>query len=141
MIMKSFKELSGKDGNLEILASGERLQGFPSGSVVNNLPAMQEMWVLEDPLEKEMATHSSILAQTIPWRDEPGRLQSTGHRVGHDWVTEHVLMSGHRETEPHHITECVQDTKHSLIKMSSFPSQVRWKSARSFFKPYNNSFN
>ena len=37
MIMKSFKELSGKDGNLEILASGERLRGFPSGSVVNNL--------------------------------------------------------------------------------------------------------
>ena len=41
----------------------------------------------EDPLEKEMATHSSILAWRIPWRKEPGRLQSTGlQRVGHDWA-------------------------------------------------------
>ena len=46
------------------------------------LPAMQETWVQslgqEDPLEKEMATHSSILAWRIPWTEEPGRLQSTG---------------------------------------------------------------
>ena len=42
----------------------------------------------EDPLEKEMATHSSILAWRIPWREEPGRLQSTGsQRVGQDWAT------------------------------------------------------
>ena len=42
----------------------------------------------EDPLEKEMATHSSTLAWKIPWTEEPGRLQSTGsQRVGHDWVT------------------------------------------------------
>ena len=47
MIMKSLKEKSGKElsGNLEILAEGERPRGFPSGSVVNTLPAMQEMWV------------------------------------------------------------------------------------------------
>ena len=49
---------------------------------VKNLPAMQESSVRflsqEDPLEKEMATHSSILAQRIPWTDEPGRLQSMG---------------------------------------------------------------
>ena len=38
----------------------------------------------EDPLEKEMATHSSTLAWTIPWTEEPGRLQSMGSRVGHD---------------------------------------------------------
>ena len=45
----------------------------------------------EDPLEKEMATHSSILAWRIPWREEPGRLQSTGsQRVGHDWATSHI---------------------------------------------------
>ena len=54
--------------------------GFPGGSVVKNLPAKQEMWVQslgwEDPLEKEMATHSSILAWKIPRTDEPGRLQS-----------------------------------------------------------------
>ena len=42
----------------------------------------------EDPLEKEMATHSSTLAWKIPWTEEPGRLQSMGsQRVGHDWVT------------------------------------------------------
>ena len=42
----------------------------------------------EDPLEKEMATHSSIPAWRIPWMEEPGGLQSTGsQRVGHDWVT------------------------------------------------------
>ena len=39
----------------------------------------------EDPLEEEMATHSSVLARKIPWTEEPGRLQSTGsQRVGHD---------------------------------------------------------
>ena len=42
----------------------------------------------EDPLEKEMATHSSILAWRIPWTEEPGGLQSTGsQRFGHDWAT------------------------------------------------------
>ena len=50
--------------------------------VVNHLPAMQETWVRflgqEDPLEKEMATHSSILAWRIPWTEEPDRLQSMG---------------------------------------------------------------
>ena len=57
--------------------------GFPSGSVVKILLPMQEtqeMWVRslgqEDPLEKEMAPHSSILASKIPWAEEPGRLQS-----------------------------------------------------------------
>ena len=59
--------------------------GFPGGSVVKNLPAMQEtqetqVWSLdqEDILEKEMATHSSILAWEIPWTEEPGGLQSMG---------------------------------------------------------------
>ena len=52
-------------------------------------PGMQETWVRslgwEDPPEKEMATHSSTLAWTIPWREEPGRLQSMGSQiVGHD---------------------------------------------------------
>ena len=49
---------------------------------VKNLPAMQETWVQflgqEDPLEKEMAIHSSILAWKIPWTEEPGGLQSVG---------------------------------------------------------------
>ena len=49
---------------------------------VKNLPAMQETWVQssswEDPLEKGMATYSSILVWRIPWTEEPGRLQSMG---------------------------------------------------------------
>ena len=60
------------------------------------LPPMRETQVRslgwEDPLEKEMVTHSSILAWRIPWTEEPGRLQSIGSkRVGHDWVTSHSL--------------------------------------------------
>ena len=58
--------------------------GFPGGSVVKNSPASagdQETWIRflggEDSLEKEMATHSSILACKIPWTEEPGGLQST----------------------------------------------------------------
>ena len=56
---------------------------------LKHLPVMQEIRVQslgwEDPLEKEMATHSSILAWSIPWTEEPGRLQSTRlQRVGHD---------------------------------------------------------
>ena len=57
--------------------------------MVKSLPAMQETWVRslswEDPLEKEIATHSSILAWKIPRTEEPGELQSTGSQtVGHD---------------------------------------------------------
>jgi len=57
--------------------------------MVKRLPAMQKTGVRslgrEDPLEKEMATHSSTLAWKIPWTEEPGRLQSMGsQRVGHD---------------------------------------------------------
>ena len=52
--------------------------------MVKNLPAMQETWVQslcqEDPLEKEMATHSSILAWEIPWTEVPGGLQSMGSK-------------------------------------------------------------
>ena len=56
---------------------------------VKHLVAMQETWVQslgqEDPLEKEMVTHSSILALKIPWTKKPGRLQSMDlQRVGHD---------------------------------------------------------
>ena len=68
------------------------VQYFPLCNVaqtVKRLSAMQETWVRslgqEDPLEKEMAAHSSILAWKIPWTAEPGRLPSMGsQRVGHD---------------------------------------------------------
>ena len=53
--------------------------------MVKHLPTMRETLGREDLLEKEMATHSSILAWKIPWMEEPGRLQSMGsQRVGHD---------------------------------------------------------
>ena len=60
--------------------------------MVKSPSPMRETWVLsldwEDPLEKEMATHSSILAWRIPWTEESGRLQSTEYqRVGHDRAT------------------------------------------------------
>ena len=60
--------------------------------MVKNSPAMLETWVRslgwENPLEKGMATHSSILTWRILWTEEPGGLQSMGlKRVGHDWVT------------------------------------------------------
>ena len=65
-----------------ILKTPPLLISFPGGSVVKNPPTMHEMWVqsldLEDPLEKEMAFHSSILAWEIPWTEEPGGLQSMG---------------------------------------------------------------
>ena len=75
--------------------------------MVKNLPAMQETQVLslgqEDPLEKEMATHSSILAWKIPWTEEPCRLLSTGSQVRHDLVT-----------KPNHIL-CTSFSKQSLL--------------------------
>ena len=64
--------------------------------MVKNRPAMEETWVRplsqEDPLEKGMATHSSVLALRIPWTEEPGGLQSTGlteldtTECGHVWI-------------------------------------------------------
>ena len=66
------------------------MEGFPNAQMVKNLPAIQEpqvMWVQslsqEDPLEKGIATHSSILAWRIPWMDDPGKLQSV---VSQSWA-------------------------------------------------------
>ena len=73
--------------------SGKALWGSTRASLVaqsvKNLPAEPETWVRslgwEDPLEKEMATHSNILAWKISWTEEPGGLQSMGsQRVGHN---------------------------------------------------------
>ena len=62
---------------------------------------MRETWVRplsqEDPLEKGMATHSSILAWRIPWTEEPGGLQSMGsQRVGHDWAINTLQSRGEK---------------------------------------------
>ena len=78
--------------------------------MVKHLPTMQETQVRslgwENPLEKEMATHSSTLAWKIPWMERRGRLQSMGsQRVGHDWATSLSLSlsspSEGRQTENH----------------------------------------
>ena len=67
-----------RPGEVNDLSKVSYIIGFPGGSVVKNFPVMHEMQVRflgqEDPLEKEMATHSRILAWEIPWREEPGRL-------------------------------------------------------------------
>ena len=78
---------------------------FPVAQTVKNLPPMQETQVRslgwEDPLEKEMTTHSSIIAWRIPWTEDPGRLQSMGsQRVGHDWGTTHTCMSSDMAVVP-----------------------------------------
>ena len=83
-----------KDTNL-IMVVPWWLIGHSSSLVaqtIKPLPTMRKTRVQslgqEDPLEKEMATHSSSLARKIPWTEEPGRLQSTGsQRVGHDWAS------------------------------------------------------
>ena len=73
--------------------------GLPlEAQMVKNLPAMQDtrVWSLdqEDPLEKGMSTHSSILAWRIPWIEEAGRLQSMElQRIGHDWVTKNYIYT------------------------------------------------
>ena len=64
---------------------------------------MQEMWVQslgqEDPMERAVATHFSILAWEIPWTKEPGRLQSMGsQRVRHNLATKQVLVKLERQT-------------------------------------------
>ena len=67
---------------------------FPGGSDLKSLPTMWETWIRslgqKDPLEKEIATHSSILAWDIPWTEEPGGNPQSPwscNRVGHDLVT------------------------------------------------------
>ena len=67
--------------------------------IVTNLPAKQEtqVWSLgrKDPLEKRIATHSSILAWRFPWSKKPGELYSPwGCRVRHDWATKHTEVAG-----------------------------------------------
>ena len=81
------------------------MQGFPGGSDSKESacnagdPGLIPGW--EDPLEKEMATHSSILAWRTLWTEEPGGLQSMGsQRVGHDWTTNtHDADVSQRERE------------------------------------------
>ena len=94
--------------------------------MVKCLPAVQETWVQslgwEDPLQKEMATHSSTLAWKIPWTEEPGRLQSMGsQRVGHDWETplslslsSHTTNNGRIRIQPTDLSLSQYAKKNSL---------------------------
>ena len=74
--------------------------GFPVAQIIKRLLVVWETWVQslgwEDPLEKEMTTHSSTLIWKIPWTEEPDMLQSLrSQRVGHEWVTSlslHLIM-------------------------------------------------
>ena len=71
---------------------------------VKNLPAKQDTWFqslgCEDPLEKGMATHSSIFAWRIPWTEEPGRLQFMGlHRVGYDCAYTYTYIADFRKIQ------------------------------------------
>ena len=71
------------------LIPGQGIRASLVAQRLKRLPTMWETWVQslgqEDPLEKEMTTHSSILAWRIPWMEEPGGLQSTGsQRIGHN---------------------------------------------------------
>ena len=92
--------------------------------LVKNLLAMQETWVWplgwEQPLEKGMAIHSSILAWRIPWTEEPGGLQSMGsQRVGHDWSDWHF----HYVTEGRGLRQCFYSMK---ISIRNPPSYLYW---------------
>ena len=107
--------------------------GFPGGSVLKNPPAEKVTRVRslegslirkikgfphhEEPLEKEMATHSSILAWETPWTEEPGGLQSRGwKRVGHDLATEQQLC---QSRWCHTVIMCVIRKLGQLIKALS----------------------
>ena len=79
----------GHDWATELNWTDTFLWAFLVAQTVKNLPAVKEIWVQslagKDSLEKEMATHSSILAWRTPWTEEPAQLQSMGsQRVGHD---------------------------------------------------------
>ena len=91
--MLIFKVLFGNNVSIFILPPVKPALDYSETSLVTQrlkrLPRMWEIWIRslgwEDPLEKEMATHSSTLAWRIPWTEKPGRLQSTGsQRVKHD---------------------------------------------------------
>ena len=95
-----------------------RSWGFPDGSAIKNLLAVQEAqaWFLgwEDPLEEGMATNSSIIAWIIPWIEEPGKLQSMwSQTVGQDWSN---LACAHAHTHTH--------THTALIPLCAFSHSV-----------------
>ena len=94
--------------------------------MVKNLPAIQEILVQslgwEDPLEKEMATYSSILAWRITWTEEPGGLQS--QRVGHNWATNtHAIYKHTAPQKNYYIWTCVSFKDFFFLRNSLFPAK------------------
>ena len=92
--------------------------------MVKRLPTMQETWVRslggEDPLEKEMATHSSTLAWKIPWMEEPGRLEfMRSQTVGHDWATslQETIISNYMPTKWVNQKKCTNTYKGTTLHM------------------------
>ena len=97
--MKIKKQVEGQPLRMRTERSWEFILHFTSycldflvAQMVKKLPAIQETWVSpvgwKDPLGKGMAIHSSVLAYRIPWREEPGGLESMGlQRIRHSWVT------------------------------------------------------
>ena len=101
---------------------------------LKHLPGMLETMGWGDPLEKEMATHSSTLAWRIPWREEPGRLQSMGsQRVGHNWVTS-LHFKGHLVS--YLFQECTQ-LKHTAEADSTYAKALP---DRKFIASYSSTF-
>ena len=100
--------------------AADSILGFPAGSEVkasaSNAGDLGSIPGREDPLEKEMVTHSSILAWRIPWMEKPGRLQSMGsQRVGHNWATSTQLDSILKSRD------IILSTKVRLVKAMAFP--------------------
>ena len=97
---------------------------FLVAQMVKNLPALQETWVWslgqEDLLEKEMATHSSILAWRIPWTEEACRRHSVElQKVRHDWLTKHSTAQQNLGPDPNFL-----DSKFSKLTITSYSTQV-----------------
>ena len=104
---------------------------------VKCLPAMRETWVRslgwEDPLEKEMATHSSTLVWKIPWMEKPGRLQSTGsQRVRHGWATS--LSFSLIALVPFSSPLCIWERNRCSKSLNDLPEVSRLVSVKAKFK-------
>ena len=96
--------------------------------MVKNLSAMQETWIpplgRENPLEKGMATHCSILAGQIPWTEEPGGLQSVGsQRVGHYWE---INTFNGKVICSYFIRPWVSSTMSDVLQMHSLIQKFNW---------------
>ena len=106
--------------------------GFPGISVVKNLPAKAE-----DPLEEEMATHSSIFAWKIPWTEEPGGQQSMrSQTVRHNWVTMHTHVCAYTYMcTLVCITQMIHEYIH-MVKRSNREVQVKKRESLPSSSPY-----